>query len=164
MLKQSLVENLKKRGFNEEQIEYIDEELYVEFKKNNGYKILCGRKYALYINEYQGKIFYKILIKKKYKDETINAYKQVKFINCPAPTEDCIIIINSMFEDFYFKANDKYNPVFTICVTEWSYADKEKREEVSALKEFNQTTYDLSRDNFDFSIDDLTPIDDNFLD
>lgn len=164
-LRQELIDELIAHEFTDEQIEYIDKEIYMDFKRNNNYKILCGRKYPIYISEYNGLKYYKILINKKALDGTLTkAYKQVKFLKCNPPQENGVeIYINSMFEDYYFKKDDKYNPIFTLVITSYKIADQEKREENRAIAEFNKTTYDeTTNDSFEF--DDLVPIDDNFLD
>lgn len=167
-LKQVLIDDLLKKGFTEEQIEYIDKEVYMSFKKDNSYKILCNKKYTIIKNEFNGIKFYKIAVMKKDANgEMLYANKQVRFVNCnPPENEKTEIYINSMFEDFYYRKEDKYNAMFTLVITSYQLADKEERAERRALSEYNKSTYDESQldDNFILREEDLIPMDDVFLD
>ena len=114
----------------------------------NGYKIKCGREYMVFRSEYQGKIFYKIQVTKKNYDGTkTQAYKTIKFVSKTLDTDipdRSIVIIKNLFEDFYFKANDKYNPIWIVVATDWEIIKTSQQTAAEALETFNsESTVDF---------------------
>lgn len=112
-----------------------------EVKDGNGYKIKCGREYMVFRSEYQGKVFYKIQVtKKNYDDTKAQAYKTVKFASKTLDTDipdRTVIVIKNLFEDFYFKAGDKYNPIWTLVITDWDIIKTSQQTATEALETFN---------------------------
>ena len=112
-----------------------------EVKDGNGYKIKCGREYMVFRSEYQGKIFYKIQVtKKNYDDTKTNAYKTIKFVSKTLDTDipdRSIVVIKNLFEDFYFKANDKYNPIWIVVATDWDIKKTNEQTVAEAFETYN---------------------------
>lgn len=116
-----------------------------DYHDPNGYKIRCGLWYPVYRQEYGGRIFYKMPVSKKLPDgNTIQAYKSVSFRN---KERDCnvkdgaLIKPLKLWEDFYFKKDDKYNPIFTIAICDWEERLPENIDKMDAIQEYKQTTY-----------------------
>ena len=91
-----------------------------------GYKIDTKHSYKVYVNEANGKRFYKVQIKKKNRDETETSfYKQLRFVKCEPPENGEIIKIHKAFEDLYVNNIDKYNPISVIVVMEYEKVENE---------------------------------------
>lgn len=125
IVNEKLKKEVEKQGFTEEQKEWLLDKFARSILFAGGYKIRLGEKVLCYKSEFKGMNFYKILIVKKNQDgEKIKAYKNVKFVNCEPPKLDnAEIVIDSMFEDFYFKPNDKYNAIFTLVICAYHYPE-----------------------------------------
>lgn len=113
----------------------------------NGYKIQCGYKYKVYVNQYAGNTFYKIQVTKTYTKDGANnkliAYKNVTFKNKLLDTSEivdgCYVIPKRLFEDFYFRNNDKYNAVWSVVISDWEVVKSEEQVRNEALSDFNDT-------------------------
>lgn len=132
------IKKLKENGFSEEQIEFIKEEVCKSILSANNYKVKCGVPVLIYRQVYGEYVYYKIPVRKKGKDgNTLNGYKSVRFINCEPPDADkCMIIIHSLFEDYWYKSNDKFNAIFTIVVTDYEYYQNEERIKFEAIGDY----------------------------
>ena len=147
---------LAEKGYTEEQIDEIDKIVFLPMIKRNNYKVLTGRKVTIYKQVFGNMTFYKIMIMKKKKDEEepIKAYKQVYFIGCKPPEEDKTdIIINDLYEDFYFKKDDKYNPIFTIGIKDYFVLTGDYGEEKQAISSLNVAKYNANNENNDFVLE-----------
>lgn len=132
-------------------------EIYKDFQDNNNYKIRCGYPYAIIRNDYMGRTYYSIKVTKKNSDgtETI-AYKGVKFKNKEKGEVDIkdgtIIIPLKIYEDFYFKNNNKFVPMFTLDIYDWEYAEEENEKTKSAVDDFKNS---IKVNDFMLNDDDL---------
>ena len=91
-----------------------------------GYKIDTKHSYKVYVNEANGKRFYKVQIKKKNRDEAETSfYRQLRFVKCEPPENVEIIKIHKAFEDLYVNNIDKYNPISVIVVMEYEKVENE---------------------------------------
>ena len=128
-----------------EQIEKASEEAtkyYREYHDNNGYRIRCGYYYPVYKQEVHNKVFYKIPITKSNIDGTkITAYKNISFVGKQEVDikDGDLIKPLKIFEDFYFRKEDKYNPVFTLKILEWETMQTEKKQKENALNEYKKS-------------------------
>lgn len=128
------------------------QDVFKDYHDPNGYKIRCGYYYPVYRQEYGGRIFYKMPVSKRMMDgTTISGYKTVVF---RSKTKDCNIKDGSiikplrLWEDFYFKKDDKYNPVFTVVISDWEVKLDEEHQRAEAIDDYKKTI-DLQNINID---------------
>ena len=107
-----------------------------------GYKIDGKHTYKVYVNEVNGKKFYKVAMKKKNYDDTETIfYRQLRFTKgCTPPENGEIIKIWSGFEDLYVNEKDKYNPITVIVVMDYEKVDNQVVNEEKAYEKFQQIT------------------------
>lgn len=106
-----------------------------------GYKIDGKHTYKVYVNEVNGKKFYKVAMKKKNYDNTETIfYRQLRFVKCQAPENGDIIKIKYGFEDLYVNEKDKYNPISVIVVMDYEKVDNQVVNEEKAYEKFQQIT------------------------
>ena len=106
-----------------------------------GYKIDTNHTYKVYVNEANGKKYYKVQIKKKNYDNTETSfYKQLRFVKCTPPENGEIIKIIYGFEDLYVNNIDKYNPISVIVVMEYEKVDNPVVAQEKAYEKFQQIT------------------------
>lgn len=104
-----------------------------------GYKIDTKHSYKVYVNQANGKTFYKVLVKKKNYDGTeTNFYKQLRFVKCEPPENEDIIKILYGFEDLYVNEKDKYNAISVIVVMEYEKVENEVVNQEKAYDKFQQ--------------------------
>lgn len=95
-LSPNLMKKLAKKGFTLEQIDFIEKEVYMDFKRENGYKIFCGNKLRIIRKVRDSENIYLIKIIGK-KDTAY--FKEVSFHGCKPPNyDDFQIVINKFFE------------------------------------------------------------------
>ena len=115
-----------------------------------GYKIDTKHSYKVYVNESNGKKFYKVQIKKKNVDDTeISFYKQLRFAKCNPPENGEIIKIHKGFEDLYVNNIDKYNPISVIVVMEYEKVDNDVVNQEKAYEKYKKA---VSEDENDKSV------------
>lgn len=119
-------------------------EIYKDFQDNNNYKIRCGYPYTITRNDYLGRTYYSIQVTKKNSDGTeTHAFKGVKFKNREKGEVDIkdgtVIIPLKIYEDFYFKNNNKFVPMFTLDIYDWEYAETEKEKTQNAVEDFRKS-------------------------
>ena len=107
-----------------------------------GYKINGKSTYKVYVNEVNGKRFYKVAMKKKNYDDTETIfYRQLRFVKgCTPPENGEIIKIWSGFEDLYVNNKDPYNPITVIVVQDYMKVDNQVVNEEKAYEKFQQIT------------------------
>lgn len=107
-----------------------------------GYKIDGKRTYKVYVNEVNGKKYYKVAMKKKNYDDTETIfYRQLRFVNgCTPPENGEIIKIWSGFEDLYVNNKDPYNPITVIVVQDYMKVDNQVVNEEKAYEKFQKIT------------------------
>lgn len=106
-----------------------------------GYKVDCKHSYKVWKNETNGKVFYKVAMKKKNYDNTETIfYRQLRFVKCQAPENGDIIKIKYGFEDLYVNEKDKYNPITVIVVMDYEKVDNQVVNEEKAYEKFQQIT------------------------
>lgn len=97
-LSPKLMKKLAKKGFTLEQIDFIEKEVYMEFKRENRYKIFCGNKQKVIRRIKDNENIYYIMVKggkNKY------FFKNVAFHDCKPPNYDeFFIVINQFFESY----------------------------------------------------------------
>ena len=106
------------------------------------YKIDGKHTYKVYVNEVNGKRYYKVAMKKKNYDDTETIfYRQLRFVNgCTPPENGDIIKIWSGFEDLYVNNKDKYNPISVIVVQDYMKVDNEVVNQEKAYDKFQKIT------------------------
>lgn len=156
MLTPQIMKSLRDKGYTDEDINFIEDNVYKELRRCNGYRILTGRKVTVIRNIHNDKAFYKIPIKHvRYDGREETAYRTVQFANCKPPQEDQTqIIITKFFEDFYFKNNDRYTPIFTLVIQGYYFVDEEKRKEYEAIGKYNKELFSAKNDKEHFSLND----------
>jgi len=118
-----------------------------------GYKINTNHTYKVYVNESNGKKYYKVQIKKKNYDGTENSfYKQLRFVKCTPPENGDIIKIIYGFEDLYVNNIDKYNPISVIVIMEYENVENEVVNQEKAYNKFQQILNE--NENEEINIDD----------
>ena len=107
-----------------------------------GYKIDGKHTYKVWVNEVNGKRYYKVAMKKKNYDGTETIfYRQLRFVNgCTPPENGEIIKIWSGFEDLYTNDKDKYNPITVIVVQDYMKVDNEIVNQEKAYDKFQKIT------------------------
>ena len=96
-----LIKKLTNKGFTDDQIKYIDKEVYMDFKRRNNYKIVSGNKYRIIRKNRNGTNVYYIFIFSKNK---VDYLKEVIFRDCEAPNYDvCMIFIKKIVEYMFHK-------------------------------------------------------------
>lgn len=105
-----------------------------------GYKINPKSTYKVYVNEVNGKRYYKVAMKKKNYDDTETIfYRQLRFAkSCTPPENGEIIKILSGFEDLYVNNKDPYNPITVIVVQDYMKVDNQVVNEEKAYEKFQQ--------------------------
>lgn len=107
------------------------------------YKIMAGYKYRIFRKDYNGFTFYNIQIKQKNKDDTVSIYyKQVYFkkdIELPNETD---IIINKAVENLRENPKDKYNPISTLFIYDFTPIESEKQMQDLAYETYRDTIKD----------------------
>lgn len=114
-----------------------------EFQEQNsiGYKIIAGREYTVQRQDYNGKTYYKIPVKKNHQDGTEEfGLKQVRFKKDVELQDKTKIKILNGFEDFYQK--DKYNTIFTLVITEFEITEQPAEVVNQAYDDFNSNDSD----------------------
>ena len=105
------------------------------------YKINTKFTYKVYRQEANGRLFYKVQVKKKnYNSEPTIFYKQLAFANCEPPENGEIIKIISGFEDLYASKRDPHNPISVIVVTEYEKINNEEVNQEKAYEKFQKIT------------------------
>lgn len=151
ILSEELIEKMQELDFSEEQIEFIKKDLIKELYNLDGHKVHAGYTYKVIKQHNKGNTYYKIIVHgKDMKGNEKIAYKDVNFVGCNPPrgAED-VITIKSLFEDFYFGSNDKWNARWIIKITDYEYASdiiKEVREEQDAFEQYRKETIDSWND------------------
>lgn len=150
VISDEILKKMEDLNFTDEQIEFVKEEVIKEYISNNGHKIRCGVPYMVFKQVYGNHTFYKIPIYSKALDGTRKqALQEVAFSKCdPVAENKDKIIINKMFEDFYFSANDKYNHRPIIRILSYDYVDKEVKEVRENTQAINQYKDELNN-NFE---------------
>lgn len=107
-----------------------------------GYKIDGKHTYKVYVNEVNGKKFYKVAMKKKNYDDTETIfYRQLRFVKgCTPPENGEIIKIWDGFEDLYVNNKDPYNPITVIVVKDYMKVDNQVVNEEKAYEKFQKIT------------------------
>ena len=116
-----------------------------------GYKIDGKHTYKVYVNEVNGKRFYKVAMKKKNYDDTETIfYRQLRFVKgCTPPENGEIIKIWSGFEDLYVNNKDPYNPITVIVVQDYMKVDNQVVNEEKAYEKFQQITKENEMEQVD---------------
>lgn len=116
-----------------------------------GYKINGKSTYKVYVNEVNGKRFYKVAMKKKNYDDTETIfYRQLRFVKgCTPPENGEIIKIWSGFEDLYVNNKDPYNPITVIVVQDYMKVDNQVVNEEKAYEKFQQITKENEMEQMD---------------
>lgn len=115
-----------------------------------GYKIDGKHTYKVYVNEVNGKTFYKVAMKKKNYDNTETIfYRQLRFVKCQPPENGDIIKIKYGFEDLYVNEKDKYNPITVIVVMDYEIVDNQVVNEEKAYEKFQQITKENEMEQVD---------------
>lgn len=145
---QRFMNEFENQNFTEEQKEWLNNSYNKRLIASQGYIIRTDEKYKCIRVENNHGVFYKIAIKKKGMDgKFINAYKQVKFVTCEPPkAPESLIVIDSMFEDFYFKANDKYNPIFMIAIKDYHLYENSGAQLYENIVDYKEQINDLNDD------------------
>lgn len=106
-----------------------------------GYKVDCKHSYKVYVNQTNGKTFYKVAMKKKNYDNTETIfYRQLRFVKCQPPENGDIIKIKCGFEDLYVNEKDKYNPITVIVVMDYELVENEVVNQEKAYDKFQKIT------------------------
>ena len=126
-----MMTTLKKRGFTDEQIDYIDKKIYSKFKSDNGYRIMCGRKHKVIRlkkgNEYEYYIMLPCSKKRTY-------YRRVYFYGCKIPDYDLFyIVINQIHESFMRRHRVLQN---RLIIKDYDLIVDEAVERVDAIKKY----------------------------
>jgi hypothetical protein len=120
-----------------------------------GYKIDTKHTYKVYVNESNGKKFYKVQIKKKNYDNTeISFYKQLRFVQCNPPENGEIIKIIYGFEDLYVNNKDSYNPISVIVIMEYEKVDNPVVNQEKAYDKFQQNLKENEMEESHYEISD----------
>lgn len=116
-----------------------------------GYKIDGKHTYKVYVNEVNGKKFYKVAMKKKNYDDTETIfYRQLRFVKgCTPPENGEIIKIWSGFEDLYVNNKDPYNPITVIVVQDYMKVDNQVVNEEKAYEKFQKITEENEMEQVD---------------
>lgn len=128
--------------------EYLEKYGTEKAKYNeNGYKILCGRVYSIRRRDYAGRTFYTVeFVKKDVRDNsTIMASKQIAFRPIDKDrivdfADGTLIRPLKIMEDFYFRTNDRYNPVWNVIIRDWEVVQSSKQAQAEALNSYNHAT------------------------
>lgn len=133
-----------------------EKDVFRDYHDNNGYKIRCGYYYPVYRQEYGGNVFYKMPVSRRQADgSTLTVYKQVYFRN---KEKDCnikdgtIIKPLKLWEDFYIRKGDKFNPVFFVVIGDWETKLTEDQQKAEAINDYKKT---IEMNDIDFNDDDL---------
>ena len=119
-------------------------------KEGLNYKIDTEHNYMVWKQEYGGRTFYKIQIQKRnYDNSRTNYYKEIKFAQCQAPENGDLIKIISGFEDVRMNNKDKYNPVWTLVITEYEKIVDKEASQKQALDKYQSLLAEESKQNFD---------------
>lgn len=141
-LSPKLMKKLAKKGFTLEQIDYIDKEVYMEFKRQNSYKVLCGRKVKCIrkILDSLPKYFVMVALP----DNQFH-YIEIKFINCEEPPYDEFFIVINEFNETFTKLTKVYKNILNI--TDYDLVIDSKIERVDAIRKYIS---DLNKSNLNF--------------
>lgn len=102
------------------------------------YKIQSGREYVVNRQDFNGKTFYSINVRKKNRDDTETfAKKGIRFAGGADIKDKTKIKILSGFEDFYFKKGDKYNAIFSLVITNYEITGQSEEAINQAYDIFN---------------------------
>ena len=126
-----IIKKLIKKGFTEEQIEFIDKEVYSEFKRINNYNVSCGNKYRV-IRKIKGdKNVYYVVIKGKGR---LYFHKEVMFCDCEKPNYDeFYIVINQLFENIYYDGNYSRN---RLIIKDYKLIENDETIKTDALRKY----------------------------
>lgn len=128
-----LINKLSKKGFTDEQIEYIDKEVYMDFKRHNRYKILSGNKYRI-IRKIQNStnVYYALITRSNEK----SFLKEVKFCDCESPNYDSFMIyVKKLEENLY--PGDRFTR-YRIIIKDYDLIETEETKRMDALREFQK--------------------------
>jgi hypothetical protein len=130
-LSPKLMKKLAKHGFTLEQIDYIDKEVYMDFKRENDYKIMCGRTCKLIRRFKNGKNVYYIMIVGKNQSYF---YREVNFYQCESPDYDnCFIVIHQLHESYSRKNNVYQNKLI---IKDYDLVVDGEIERINAIRKF----------------------------
>lgn len=148
---ESFEKELAEQQFTEEQLLWLEKRYAKKVMELNGYKIKINEKSICYRSEYKGNVFFKLLLEKNdFEGNKVKAYKNIKFANCETPKmEKSEIIIEKMFEDFYFKPGDKYNPQFTLVITSYRYANENIASNYLEISKYKDNINNFENENFE---------------
>lgn len=127
-------------------------------EKANGisYKIIAGRRYRVFKKEFNGSVFYNIIIQQKQYDGTvIKYYRPVTFkrgVVLNDPTGAGVdIIIKSGFENLRANKLDERNPITAIMITDFELCQREEEVVASAYADFkeNLDNIEIGEDEMD---------------
>ena len=121
-----------------------------------GYKINGKSTYKVYVNEVNGKRFYKVAMKKKNYDDTETIfYRQLRFVKgCTPPENGEIIKIWSGFEDLYVNNKDPYNPITVIVVQDYMKVDNQVVNQEKAYDKFQKIVNENEMEENHYEISD----------
>ena len=108
-------------------------------KNPNGYRILCGKTYLIYRQEFGGRVFHKTEIGRDKMGNRV--YKNVSFFNDNKDTDipdGTYVKPLSLYETFYFRKGDNFNPIFTVAFTDWEIVESQAQAEEKAEQEYKQ--------------------------
>lgn len=116
----------------------MEEENQNKYDEGIRYFIEPNKVYELVRNDYNDRIFYKIKCKTtNAKKEEIECFKNVSFRGDVIFENGALIKIKSGFESFYFRRGDKFNPVFTLVITDWEVVNQENIDNSNTSNEYN---------------------------
>ena len=111
------------------------------------YKIMSGRKYRVFRKDYNGFTYYNIQMKQQNKDDTISTYyKQVYFKKDIVLPNETDIIINKAVENLRENPKDKYNPISTLFVYDFTTVENEQQKQDLAYEEYREN---IKEDNLE---------------
>ena len=135
-LSPKLMKKLAKNGFTLEQIDFIDKEVYAQFKKENDYKIMCGRELYIITRIKDGVSKNYVLLDGKTDENGKKRYMiEIVFRNCEKPIYDKFrIVLNEFHESLSL---DKYYNVHRkIVVKDYDLVVDGRIEKIEALRKY----------------------------
>lgn len=141
-----------------------------EVQKKHAYKVEIGDEIIIWKNEVNNNTYYNVQVQKKNFDGTKQKfYKNVKFRKGVELLSGSKIRILDMFEDVRENPKDKFNPIWSIFISDFIEIKNEELEKEQAFREY-QNNLSMSENpdlinNDPFSgFEDSVSIDDTFLD
>lgn len=102
------------------------------------YKVMIGDEIMVFRSEFNGKAFYKAQFTKTNWDKTKSKfYKELRFKKGVDLPNNTLIKVVDMFEDVRENKNDKYNPIWSLFITEFEYMDKPDIDKGEAISNYN---------------------------